>query len=383
MKKQIVLLGFVSLFTDLASEMLYPVAPIFLSTLGVTMAGVGIIEGIAEITAGLLKGYFGVLSDKLGKRVVFVRIGYALSAISKPLPGLMPGFISVLFSRTTDRIGKGVRTAPRDALIAGYSDGDTGALFGFHRAMDTLGAALGPVAALICLAYFPGNYRLIFLLAFIPSIIAVLFTFTVSDKQDGVTRQREEAHYTGFWTASPKEYKLIVTLLALFSLANSSDVFLILKSRQIAGSDNSALFGYILYNLVYASVSYPAGLIADRYGKKRVFIAGLIIFALVYLGFGLSENYYLLWALFVLYGFYAAATEGIAKAWVSDLFEDKRRGTAIGILSMTMSFAVMAGSIITGLLWDQFGSSVPFLLSSAVSLIIAVLLMNTRSLDQQ
>ena len=181
--KQVILLSLISLFTDMASEMLYPITPIFLtSVLGASMAVVGMIEGLAEVTAGLLKGYFGVLSDKLGKRSIFVVFGYALSAISKPLPGVFPNTLAVLFSRITDRIGKGVRTAPRDALLASYAENNTGAVFGFHRAMDTLGAVIGPLLALLMLNFFKFNYQIIFIIAFIPSLIAVLFTFLIKDR---------------------------------------------------------------------------------------------------------------------------------------------------------------------------------------------------------
>lgn len=368
--RQIIILGFVSLFTDVASEMLYPVTPLFLSSLGVTMAAVGLIEGLAEVTAGLLKGYFGALSDKLGRRSVFIVSGYSLSALSKPLPGLLPGFAAVLFSRVADRIGKGMRTAPRDALLAGYSEGNTGAVFGFHRAMDTLGAALGPVAALVMLYLFPGNYRLIFLIAFIPSVIAVIFALKVKDKPNG-NKPRRKIEFSAFWRNAPREYKVLTVLITVFSFVNSSDVFLILRSKAVSGSDQLAIMGYILYNLVYAASSYPAGLAADRLGKKDIFIAGLIIFSLVYFGFAISGSFYLMWGLFVLYGLYAAATEGIAKAWISDMIRDEQRGTAIGLLTMLMSFAVMAGSAATGFLWDMFGSSVPFYVSSIVSLAVA------------
>ena len=176
------ILSLVSLFTDIASEMLYPVTPIFLTAvLGSSMAVVGIIEGAAEVTAGLLKGYFGRLSDKLKKRSLFVVLGYSLSALSKPLPGIFPSLGAVITSRISDRVGKGARTAPRDALLATYAEGQTGAVFGFHRAMDTLGAALGPVGALILLHFYPGDYALVFLVAFAPSVIAVSFTIFVKD----------------------------------------------------------------------------------------------------------------------------------------------------------------------------------------------------------
>jgi MFS family permease len=374
LSKQVVSLGFISLFTDIASEMLYPVTPIFLTAvLGSSMAAVGLIEGIAEVTAGLLKGYFGSLSDKIGRRSIFVVIGYGLSAIVKPLPGIFPFFSTVLVSRVTDRIGKGIRTAPRDALLAGYSDGNTGAVFGFHRGMDTLGAAIGPIVSLILLAAYPGNFTLIFLLAFVPSMFAVTFTLFIKDRPV-LTKSKTSYHYLNFWKNAPQQYRNLVILLTLFSLVNSSDVFLILKSGNISHSNTLAITGYIFYNFIYAGASYPVGIISDKFGKRNIFVTGLIIFSLVYFGFGISQNFILMWLLFGLYGIYAAFTEGIGKAWVSDLIADEMRGTAIGLLTMLSGFGIMIGSILTGILWDKFGSSVPFYISSFVSFIIAVIL---------
>jgi MFS family permease len=374
LSKQVIILGFVSLFTDIASEMLYPVTPIFLTAvLGSSMAAVGIIEGIAEVTAGVLKGYFGLLSDKVGRRSIFIMIGYGLSALVKPLPGILPYFSTVLTSRITDRIGKGIRTAPRDALLASYANGNSGAVFGFHRGMDTLGAAIGPILSLILLAVFPGNFTLIFLFAFIPSVFAVGFTFIVKDKPV-LKRAEKTNHYLEFYKTAPRNYKTLLILITLFSLVNSSDVFLILKSRAISQSNTLAITGYIFYNFIYAFASYPVGLISDKLGKRNVFVVGLLIFSLVYFGFGFSQNFILMWFLFALYGIYAAATEGVAKAWVSDLIPDESRGSAIGLLTMLSGFAIMLGSIFTGILWDKFGSSVPFYISSIVSFIIAVIL---------
>jgi MFS family permease len=372
--RQVFILGMVSLFTDIASEMLYPVTPIFLTAvLGSSMAVVGIIEGIAEFIAGLLKGYFGNLSDKVGKRSVFIVIGYGLSAISKPLPGIFQNIPTVLFSRVADRTGKGIRTAPRDALLGSYSNGNSGAVFGFHRGMDTLGAAIGPAAALVLLHYFPNNFELIFLLAFVPSVIAVSFTLFVKDKAVE-SKSRNKKNYSEFWKSAPKSYKKLLVLITIFSLVNSSDVFLILKSKDVSDSSTLAIFGYIFYNLIYAASSYPLGGLSDKYGKRKIFSLGLIIFSLVYFGFALVPDIKLIWLLFALYGIYAAATEGISKAWVSDLIPDEQRGSAIGLLTMLSSFSVMLGSFLTGILWDQFGSAIPFLVSATFSLVIAFLL---------
>lgn len=370
--RQVILLGMVSLFTDIASEMLYPITPIFLTTvLGSSMALVGIIEGIAELISSLLKGYFGNLSDKIGKRSVFVTIGYGLSAISKPLPGIFPDIATVFATRVSDRIGKGIRTAPRDALLGSYSNGNSGAVFGFHRAMDTLGAAVGPFLALVLLNFYPENYKLIFLIAFIPSAIAVLFTLLVKDKNVSLNK-KIKLNYFEFLKSSPKSYRKILLLLAAFSLVNSSDVFLILKSRDISESSTLAIFGYIFYNIVYTISSYPMGSLSDKFGKKNVFTFGLILFSLVYFGFAFSKDIYLLWVLFALYGIFAASTEGISKAWISDIIPDENRGTAIGLATLIIGVCVMIGSFATGILWDKFGSQIPFIISSSVSLLLGI-----------
>lgn len=381
--RPVVILGLISFFTDFASEMLYPVTPIFLtSILGASMSLVGLIEGVAEVTAGLLKGYFGALSDKIGKRSIFIIIGYGLSGLMKSLPGLIVTVPSVIFARVADRIGKGIRTAPRDALLASYANGNTGAVFGFHRSMDTFGAVAGPIVAIVFLYLFPGKYSWIYLFALIPSVFAIGFTFVVKDNK-AAAKSSKKKDYAHFWKTSPREYKLLLIFLTLFSLVNSSDVFLILKSKEVANSDTIAILGYVFYNLIYALASYPIGILADKFGKKIIFIMGLIIFSAVYFGFAMNQNYYLVWILFALYGIYAASTEGVSKAWVSDLVPDEFRGTAIGLLTMLSSFAVMIGSVLVGFLWDSFGAQVPFLLSSVASLIIAIVLISFKTIARR
>jgi MFS family permease len=374
--RQVFLLGLISLFTDIASEMLYPVTPIFLSgVLGASMAIIGLIEGLAEVTAGILKGYFGFLSDKLGKRSIFVVIGYSLSAISKPLPGLIPSTITVLFSRVTDRIGKGIRTAPRDALLAGYSnENNSGTIFGFHRGMDTTGAVIGPLIALLLLKIYSNNFGLIFIIAFIPSIAAIGVTLLIKDRKTEGKSKSGKLFPIGFWKEAPRDYKLLTVLFTLFSLVNSSDVFLILRSKDVSHSNSSAILLYVFYNLIYASLSYPAGIFSDKLGKKNVLIAGLLIFSGVYLGFGFTSGIGLIWVLFFFYGMFAAFTEGILKAWVSDLVTDEKRASAIGLITMLSGNAMMLGSIFTGILWDKFGAQIPFIFSGIITLIVAILL---------
>jgi len=415
--RQVILLGFISLFTDIASEMLYPVTPIFLSgILGASMAMIGLIEGLAELTAGILKGYFGFLSDKLGKRAIFVISGYSLSALSKPLPGLIPQTAIVFLSRIADRTGKGIRTAPRDALLASYSDNNNkGALFGFHRGMDTLGAVIGPLFGLLLLSIYSYNFRKVYLFALIPSLLAVAVTLLIKDKkpeqlpenkipvtkpEDSRPGKSEQAlrrndnresgkiieadnpvpvkkgmtRYSSFWKESPKDYKILTMIFTLFSLVNSSDVFLILRSKDISHSITTAILLYVFYNLIYALSSYPAGLFSDKYGKRNAFIIGLVIFSGVYFGFGLTSGTGIIWILFLFYGLYAAFSEGVVKAWASDLVPDNKRASAIGLLTMLSGFAILLGSLMTGILWDKFGPAVPFLISGIISLLAALLL---------
>ncbi len=376
--KQVFYLGIVSFFTDFASEMLYPITPIFLtSILGASMSIVGIIEGIAEVTAGFFKGYFGVLSDKLDKRKIFVVSGYGLSGLVKSLPGIFASIPIVIISRVLDRIGKGIRTAPRDALLSSYAKENSGAVFGFHRSMDTFGAVIGPLTATILISYFSFSYSSIYLIALIPSVMAIVFTLFIKEiKVEPKLNGRK--FYSSFWKSSPKEYKYFLVIVTLFSLSNSSDVFLILKSKEITNSDSTSLIGYVFYNFIYAISSYPIGIISDKIGKKKMFIIGLIIYSLVYFAFAFNNSFVMLWILFAMYGIYASSTEGISKALVSDIVEKEYKGTAIGLLTMSSSFAIMIGSFLAGMLWDNFGSQVPFLLSSTISFIATILLIRFK-----
>ncbi len=373
--KQVLFLGLISFFTDFASEMLYPVVPLFLTAvLGASMTMVGVIEGVAEITAGILKGVFGGISDKVGKRSLFVRLGYSVSALVKPLPGLLPFVGTVFFTRVADRIGKGIRTAPRDALLAANAKGNSGAVFGLHRSMDTLGAVVGPLVAVAILYFLPNRYDIIFLSVFIPGLFAVYFTFLIKDPPEILTRKDEHGYSVKeFWEQASSEYKYILVLITAFYFVNSSDVFLILKSNKDMDSNLLALSAYILYNLVYAFTSYPGGKLADRIGKRKVFSWGLLLFSLVYLGFAFNESSSFVWVLFAVYGIYTAFTEGTSKAWISDLTDERYTATAIGLFTMLSSFAMLIGSVLTGALWDAFGPEIPFLLSSFVSFIVAVL----------
>jgi MFS family permease len=367
--RPIMLLGLVSLLTDMASELLYPVAPLYLTgPLGASLVLVGLLEGIAEGMAGFLKGYFGALSDRLGTRAPFVQAGYTLSALSKPLPGLWPAAGAVVVGRLADRLGKGLRSAPRDALLAGYAPaGAQGRVFGFHRAMDTAGAVLGPLLAVAFLTWRPGDYTTLFLLAFLPGILAVLCVWWVKDVpfQPAPGRRFAPLAIFAYWRSAPAAYRQLVAALTLFGLVNSSDVFLILKAKQVGFSDTAAIGGYVLYNGVYALAAYPAGDLADRLGKRQVIVLGLGLYAVVYAGFALLTQIWQVWLCFALYGLYAAATEGVSKAWIADLVPPEQRGSAIGLQTMLASFSILVASSLAGLLWEQVAPVAPFWLAAS------------------
>ena len=362
----------------MASEMLYPVMPIYLKSIGFSIVLIGILEGFAEAIAGLSKGYFGKLSDNSGRRLPFVQWGYILSALSKPMMAMLTFPFWIFSARTIDRVGKGIRTGARDAMLSDEAKLETkGAVFGFHRSMDTLGAVIGPLLALSFLYFYPGQYKLLFYYAFIPGIIAIGFTFLLKDKNPVPKANRIETSFLSFmsyWKKSPPKYRKLAFGLLLFTLFNSSDVFLLLKLKEIGLSDMATLGTYIFYNVVYALFAYPLGIIADRLGLKNVFVGGLILFAVVYTGMAFNTNLYFFFALFFLYGVYAAATEGVSKAWISNITDKKDTATAIGTLAGFQSICTMIASSVAGLLWFNFGSTVTFIITAIMTCVVIVYL---------
>jgi len=282
------ILSFISLLTDVASEMLYPVMPVYLRSVGFSVMLIGILEGLAEATAGLSKGYFGKLSDHVGRRAPFVRLGYLLSALSKPMMAVFVYPVWIFLARTIDRLGKGIRTGARDALLSDEAtEGTKGRVFGFHRSMDTLGAVVGPAVALVWLSYYPGRYRMLFFIAFFPGLLAIVLTFALKEKARAGDRKKDRVSFFSFlryWKESPPVYRRLVVGLLVFALCNSSDVFLLLRVKQAGFSDSMTIIAYIFYNVVYAFFAFPFGGLADRIGLKRVFLIGLFVFALVYAG---------------------------------------------------------------------------------------------------
>ena len=372
----VLVVSMVSFFTDIASEMLYPVMPIYLKTIGFSVVLIGVLEGFAEATAGLSKGYFGNLSDRLGQRLPFVQWGYLMSAISKPMMAVFTFPPWIFFARTTDRLGKGVRTGARDAMLSDESSpANKGKVFGFHRALDTAGAAIGPMIALLYLAFFPGQYKWLFIIAFAPGVAAVALTFLIKEKHREPTAKAGQIgflSYFGYWKKSTPGYKRLVSGLLAFTLFNSSDAFLLLALKYQGLSDTMMIGVYIFYNLIYALLSYPVGMVADRFGLKRILVAGLLIFAGVYTSMGFAHSLWQFGIIFSFYALYAAATEGVSKALISNIAAKSDTATAIGFFTSFASIFTLLASSLSGLLWYNFGPKVMFLISGAGVLCVVI-----------
>ena len=378
-KKNVFVLGLVSLFTDIASEMIYPIIPLFLTlVLGVPMSVVGLIEGLAESAASILKVVSGWFSDKKGRRKPFVVSGYSISAISKPIMALAYGWPLILIARFMDRTGKGLRTSSRDALIADSCDPvHRGRSFGLHRSLDNIGAVAGPVIALVLLYLTSDNYRLIFLAAFLPGLVSIfLVTFFVSERRSIPTDK-----ITFKISQFDRNYKVLLLIMTIFALGNSSNFFLILRANNLLQSEYPdiapylVLLSYILFNIVSSILAFPLGTLSDKKGRRDIMAAGFLVFAAVYFGFALIQENIYVWPLFVIYGLYEALTEGIGKAYVVDLVPSDKRATALGIYHAATGIMMLFASIIAGLLWDILGAPIPFIFGGSIAVLSALLLM--------
>lgn len=385
--RTVLILSVVSLLADIASEMLYPVIPVYLKEIGFSVLLIGILEGVVNFTAGISKGYFGKLSDERGLRLPFVKLGYLLSNLSKPLIAVFAYPVWIFFVRTLDRLGKGVRTAARDAMLSQEATKETkGRVFGFHRGMDTVGAAIGPALALVFLFFYPGQYQTLFYLAFIPGVLAILLIFLLKEKKQPVSTMPKGNFFSFFkyWKIATPEFRKVTAGLLLFALFNSSDVFLLLITKETIGNntitimdvtfnaDSLTIAAYILYNLSYAVFSYPMGVLADRFSFKSIIITGFILFAVVYGGFAFSPSIPVIFLLFAVYGIYAAATEGVVKAWISNLADSRHTATAIGFYTSCESISTLLASIIAGALWVNLGSTSTFITTSAIALLVCI-----------
>jgi len=371
--KNVFVLGLVSFFNDVASEMVYPVVPIFLtSVLKAPVSAVGLIEGIAESTASLLNTFSGWFSDKIKKRKIFITSGYSLSTFSKLIIGFSKTWPLVLIGRFIDRFGKGIRTSARDALIAENSDEiNRGKAFGFHRALDTLGAVIGPLAAIFLIQLFGDNLRPIFYIAFIPGLIAVfLLIFLVKEKSAKI--EKKSLPKFTLKNLNPS-FKIFLICSIIFALGNSSDTFLILRAKNLGLTTTLAILAYALFNLFYAIFSTPAGILSDKVGPKKLLIIGFFLFSIIYFLFGINQSKFFIWLLFILYGFYMALTDGVSKAYVSLIGDQEKMATSLGIYQTATGICTFFASLIAGILWTNLGASAPFIFGSLMALIAAIL----------
>ena len=392
--RSVLIISLVSLFNDASSELLYPILPIYLGTIGFGALWIGIIEGIAEAAAGLSKGWFGKWSDMRGERLPFIRFGYLLSSLAKPLIVLFPNVFWALFMRTGDRLGKGVRTAARDALLSHESDPKhRGKVFGFHRAMDTVGAFIGPSIALWYLFTHRGEPLTdLFYIALIPGILTLVVLLFLKDHvTKGIAPGKLPSwkHTFSYWKESNTSYRKVVGGFLLFALFNSSDLFLLMALKEIHSGMENCFFGicfnanevtilyYILFNFVYALLAYPAGYFSDRFSPKTIFIIGLIFFVTTYAGFAYmmfldsaKPAIALPVILMIIYGMYAALSDGISRAWISVLVPKEEKASALGFFAGAGSIATLFASVLAGLVWSFIHPSAVFAITACLTFVV-------------
>ncbi|HWO94250.1 MAG TPA: MFS transporter [Dehalococcoidia bacterium] len=376
--RTVLLLGLVSLFADISSEMVYPLLPLFLTeTLGAPATAVGLIEGIAEGTASVLKSVSGRLSDVMSRRKPFVVAGYALSAAAKPLLAAAFVWPAVLLVRFVDRTGKGLRTAPRDAILAEATRERTrGRAFGLHRALDTAGAVLGPLAALGLIAILGDRYRVVFLVAFLPGLVSVALLSGVREASSARNATNSEAEGGALgWRGLGRPYYILLGATLLFAIGNSSDAFLLLRADDLGLGATSVVLAYVTFNTTFAFLATPAGSLSDVLGRRNVLVAGYVIFAVVYVAFGLVESKQAVWLLFPLYGLFMAMTDGVGRAYVADFAPRDRLGAALGLYHAVVGVAALLASLIAGALWDAIDPAAPFFLGGATAALTALLLL--------
>lgn len=373
----IIILGLVSLLTDVSTEMVYPLLPMFLTqTLGASPAILGLIEGIAESVASLLRVFSGYISDRVGRRKPLAIVGYAASTLGKVFLVVAQAWPTVLAGRLVDRFGKGVRTAPRDALIADSADpARRGRAYGLHRAMDSLGATLGVIIAIVLLRSGAANVRAIFLWSLIPAALGVGVLFFARDvRSQRVGMQAPVLR----WSVLPAKLRAYLLVVFLFTLGNSSNQFLLLRAQNLGVATAAVLVLYLVFNITYTVVAYPAGRLSDWVGRRTLLVAGYALYGLVYLGFGLASSPRSLWVLFPVYGLYMGISDGVEKALVADLAPTSIRATAIGLHATLVGIGLLPASLLAGWMWTSLGPAVPFyfggILGCAAALAVLVVL---------
>lgn len=371
--RTVVLVGLCSMFTDVSTEMVYPLLPFFLVSLGATPALLGVVEGIVESLANFLRVGAGAVSDRFGRRKPLAVGGYAAASVGKLLLALAGSWLGVLVARAVDRVGKGLRAPPRDALIADSTpESVRGRAFGFHRAMDTLGAAIGGLVAWALLDPSAGNIRQLMYLSIIPAVLGVAMISLVREPPRG-QRQRVTGRPRPLRTLReiPARLRAFYGVVLIFSLAGSSNQFLLLRAEGLGHSPRDVILLYMTYNLVYSLTAYPAGRLSDRIGRRWVLSVGYLVYALTYLGFAVVQAPGALWVLFGVYGLYSGLTEGVEKALVADMAPQRLRATLLGVHAAVVGTGVLPASIIAGLLWESSGPKAPFFFAACLGVAAA------------
>lgn len=364
--------GLTSFFTDTSTKMIYSVMPLFLLSIGASKMSISLIEGIAESTASLIKAFSGYWSDKSGKNKPLMLIGYGVTAVLTPLYVLVRFPIQVLFLRFIERIGKGLRAAPRDSLIsASVVPGETGKNFGFHKAMDNSGAILGPLIAFLLLYYFPLNYTNIFLFATIPAIIGVITIMVFIKEAKSV---KSEARPKFQFKQLPARFYFFLIIIFVFTLGNSADALLLVKTAETGINKSYIPFVYMIFNVVSVIFAIPIGKLSDKVGREKLIILGFLIYSVVYFLFGRYNSINVFFFLFILYGLYSALTDTSQKAMISDIVSKDLKGTGYGLYHAVLGITLLPASIIAGVLYDKVNANAPFYFGAVMAFIAAILM---------
>ncbi len=372
LKRNVFFIGITSFFTDTSTKMVYSVMPLFLLSMGASKTSISLIEGIAESTAAFFKAFSGYLSDKIGKNKPFMLIGYGITALITPLFIFVGKPINVLFLKFLEKIGKGLRAAPRDSLIAASVDKkDAGKNFGFHKAMDNSGAILGPLTAFLLLYYFPLNFTNIFLIATIPAVLGVLsIIFFIKDM--GTNNKKIDNKFR--FNQLPRKYYFFLFVIFIFTLGNSADALLLVKTAETGIDKAYVPFVYMIFNTVSVLLAVPIGKISDKRGREIMIILGFLVYAVVYFFFGKYNSLNIFMILFVFYGLYSALVDGSQKALISDIVSKELKGTGFGIYHAILGITLLPASLIAGVLYDKVDANAPFYFGSAMALLAAVLM---------